>query len=89
MRLARSTSTRCTRLPSGPVWSVTSVVPIIWSATSATFAGELASLMPPPLPRPPAWIWALITQRVPPSSSATRWAARSLYTTSPAGTGTP
>src|SRR3990172_573558 len=77
MRLARSTSTRWTRLPSVPVCAVISVEPIIWSASSATFSTEFATLTPPPLPRPPAWIWAFTTQRIPPSSSATRAAGPS------------
>ena len=75
MRDARSTSTRLTRWPSGPVWAVTSVDPSIWSAISAILAGELPIFTPPALPRPPAWICAFTTHRWPPSSSATRAAA--------------
>ena len=60
------------RRPSGPVWWVTSVMPRIWLATRFhLIAAERASFTPPPLPRPPAWIWALTTTGQPPSPPAT------------------
>jgi hypothetical protein len=50
--------------------------------------GEGASLTPPPLPRPPAWIWALTTQR-PPSSAQIARASSGSAVTLPRGVGTP
>jgi hypothetical protein len=37
-------------------------LPAYWRTSSS----DLATLTPPPLPRPPAWIWALTTQTLPP-----------------------
>ena len=68
MSAVSSTSTLRTSCPSGPVWWVTSFMPRICPASCARLLGVLASLTPPPLPRPPAWICALTTHR-PPSSS--------------------
>ena len=51
-------------------------------------SGDLASLTPPPLPRPPAWIWALTTHR-PPSSSQIFAASSALSVTLPLGVATP
>jgi hypothetical protein len=39
---------------------------------------ERASLTPPPLPRPPAWICAFTTQTAPPSFCAASLASRTL-----------
>ena len=72
-----------------PVCSVTSREPIMRSTASVRSRDELTSFTPPALPRAPAWICAFTTQRFPPTSSATRAAAREEYTTSPGGTGTP
>ena len=59
----------CTIWPLGPVWWVTSVMPSMRSASRAHLVEDLTTLTPPPLPRPPAWIWALTTQTGPPSFS--------------------
>ena len=75
-----STSTRETFWPSGPVWCVTSVMPIICRASCSASAGLLATLTPPPLPRPPAWICALTTTTPPPSFSAIALAAAASVT---------
>ncbi len=61
-----SISSRCTSLPSGPVWCVTSVMPKICLASAAASLAFLATFTPPPLPRPPAWICAFTTT-LPPS----------------------
>src|SRR5579885_1654585 len=74
--------------PSGPVWCVTRFIPRISPATFTASAGLCASFTPPPLPRPPAWIWAFTTT-VPPSFSATVRAFSALSITSPRGTFTP
>ena len=42
-----------------------------------------------PLPRPPAWTWALTTQKFPPSFSAAATASSTVWAASPGGTGTP
>ncbi len=39
---------------------------------------DLHTLTPPPLPRPPAWIWAFTTQTGPPSFSAAATASSTL-----------
>ena len=69
MSAAASTSTFLTLRPSGPVWCVTSCMPMIALAASKASSGVFASLTPPPLPRPPAWIWAFTTA-LPPRSFA-------------------
>ena len=61
MSMPCSMSRRCTFLPSGPVWCVTRFMPKIARALSCASAKSLATLTPPPLPRPPAWICALTT----------------------------
>ena len=43
--------------------------PIIFCAARCASSGDLTTFTPPPLPRPPAWIWALTTT-VPPSRRA-------------------
>ena len=75
--------------PSGPVWWVTSVMPRILLASSFTSAIDLATFTPPPLPRPPAWIWALTTQTLPPSDSAAFTASSTEKAGMPRGVGTP
>ena len=50
---------------------------------------ERASLTPPPLPRPPAWICALTTQTGPPSFCAASTASCTVNAGMPRGTGTP
>jgi anthranilate phosphoribosyltransferase len=74
------------------VCGVTSCIPMIWRAYCSTSSSVLAILTPPPLPRPPAWIWALTAQRsVPVSSSscsAALTASSGVYATMPAGTAT-
>ena len=68
-RAASSISTFCTFWPSGPVCGVTQLhAEDLRRPTARASSGDSASLTPPPLPRPPAWICALTTQR-PPSSS--------------------
>ena len=63
----------------------------VWPSMSAAYflasSGELASLMNPALPRPPAWAWALTTLR---PSAAAAWAAPSgSVTIRPRGIGNP
>ena len=83
-----STRTRLTSRPSGPVWWVTSCMPMISPAAFRASSGVAASLMPPPLPRPPAWICAL-TATGRPSSAAIAAASSAVAATRPPGTGTP
>jgi len=64
-------------------------MPRICEAFSRTSAIDLATLTPPPLPRPPAWICAFTTHTEPPSSSAARTASSTLNAGMPRGTGTP
>jgi hypothetical protein len=65
-----STRTRRTIRPSGPVWWVRSRMPSMSFATDSASSAERASLTPPPLPRPPAWIWAFTTTGKPSSFAA-------------------
>src|SRR5213082_1602248 len=44
-------------------------MPRILDAYARTSSIDFATLTPPPLPRPPAWICALTTQTLPPSFS--------------------
>ena len=83
-----STKTRCITRPSGPVWCVTSRIPNIRFAISTASAASLATLTPPPLPRPPAWICAFTTTG-PPISLAAASTSSTDRATSPRGTGTP
>ena len=66
-----SISSRCTMRPAGPVWWVTSFMPSMLRASSAVSAASFATLTPPPLPRPPAWICAFTTT-LPPICLAAR-----------------
>src|SRR5216684_3370854 len=67
-------------------------MPSIWRARSAACSGLRASFTPPPLPRPPAWICALITLTgLPPaiSSRAAEAASSGVVASFPRGTATP
>src|ERR1700675_2055976 len=67
-------------------------MPRILLASSAASATDLAILTPPPLPRPPAWIWAFTTTPVAPAESrflAAVCASSRVMATSPRGTATP
>ena len=88
MSSASSTRTFLTFCPSGPVWCVTSCMPRIFLASSTASSGLFASLTPPPLPRPPAWICALTTAR-PPNSFAIRPASSGRVRDRPRGVATP
>jgi hypothetical protein len=73
---------------------VTSCMPRICSASfRASASPPLATFTPPPLPRPPAWIWALTTVTWLPVSAMSFFAAASASSTVkagyPFGTGTP
>ncbi len=89
MSAPSSTSSRRTFWPSGPVWWVTSCMPRISPASFLTSGIERASLTPPPLPRPPAWICAFTTHTGPPSDSAAFTASSTENTGMPRGTGMP
>src|SRR5262252_6152879 len=57
-----------------------------WAFTSSM---ERASLTPPPLPRPPAWICAFTTHTGPPSDFAAATASSTDMQATPRGTATP
>src|SRR5438874_5908428 len=80
---------RRTFWPSGPVWWVFSCMPSIWPASSLTASTLLATLTPPPLPRPPAWICALTTHTAPPNCFAARAASSTVNAGMPRGVGIP
>src|SRR5512139_3673247 len=61
---------------------------MICFAYSRASAGVFANFTPPPLPRPPAWIWAFTTTAVP-NSSAMISASAGVSATFPFGTATP
>ena len=88
MSRASSINRRPTTRPAGPVWGVTRVIPSMSPAIRSASAASAATLTPPPLPRPPAWICALTTTR-PPRRRATAPASRAENTASPRGTATP
>src|SRR5271170_6837775 len=82
IRGAAATRTLLTRRPSGPVCLVTRTLPSMALALSKASPSVLQSFTPPlkpflnvPLPRPPAWIWALTTTTVSPLAKS--WAANS------------
>ena len=83
-----STRIRLTMRPSGPVWCVTRRMPIICVAICSASSAVFASLTPPPLPRPPAWICAF-TITVPPRRLAIAPTSDGVCAISPRGTGTP
>ena len=86
--IASSTKTLFTGAPSGPVWNVTRVVPRRAFAASSASCGMETTLIPPALPRPPAWTWALTTT-LRPSRVATARASSEVVATPPSGTATP
>src|SRR5204863_1051858 len=85
---ALSTHTERTLMPSGGVCGVLSIMPRICLAAVSAASGPSATLMPPPLPRPPACTWALTTT-LPPSRWAISRALAGVSAWSPSGTGTP
>ncbi len=89
MSAPSSISSRRTFWPAGPVWCVTSCMPRILPACSRTSSGERATLTPPPLPRPPAWICALTTQTLPPSVRAAATASSTENAGMPRGVAIP
>src|SRR5690242_4066409 len=67
-------------------------MPRIFLASSPASSGDFASLTPPPLPRPPAWICALTTLIFFPPAISSRAAATASsleWTSLPRGTATP
>src|SRR3990172_1642545 len=65
---------------------------MICFAYSRASAGVFAIFTPPPLPRPPAWIWAFTTTPAAPAANrflAAVWASSRVLATSPRGTATP
>src|SRR4030095_13492781 len=64
-------------------------MPRISLARCFTSSIDLATLTPPPLPRPPAWICALTTQTGPPSDLAAFAASSTVNAGMPRGTGIP
>src|SRR5487761_2562229 len=64
-------------------------MPRIWLAYCLTSSFDLATLTPPPLPRPPAWICALTTHTLPPSDSAAAAASSTEKQGTPRGVVTP
>jgi len=89
MSTPSSMSSRRTVWPCTPVWWVTNRMPSMSCAWARTSSSERASLTPPPLPRPPAWICALTTHSGPPSRRAASTASATPNAGSPRGTGTP
>ena len=72
--MSSAISTLCTFFPSGGVWGVFSIMPMMSPDRSFTSSRLLASFTPPPLPRPPAWICAFTTHHLVPVSWASRLA---------------
>jgi hypothetical protein len=64
-------------------------MPNIFFDKSLTSSRDFATLTPPPLPRPPAWICALTTQTFPPSVFAAATASSVEKQAMPLGVGTP
>src|SRR5471032_2201275 len=89
MAAPSSTSSRRTFWPLGPVWWVTSCMPRISLAFARTSSSDLATFTPPPLPRPPAWIWAFTTQTFPPRPLAASTASSTEKHGVPRGVTTP
>ncbi len=63
-------------------------MPNICDASCLTSSRFLAIFTPPPLPRPPACIWALTTHTLPPISRAAATASSTLNATFPFGIAT-
>src|ERR1044071_5518115 len=89
MSAPSSTRSLRTFCPSGPVWWVFSCIPKMEEASLRTSSRDFATLTPPPLPRPPAWICAFTTQTLPPSFFAASTAWSTLNAGKPRGVGTP
>src|SRR5688572_14234866 len=89
MSAPSSISRRRTFCPPGPVWWVSSCIPRIFFERLLTSSMLFATLTPPPLPRPPAWICALTTQTLPPSFFAASTASSTLKAGKPRGVGSP
>src|SRR5262249_4206208 len=98
MSAAAWTSTFETFWPASPVCLVTRGCLNMTSATEATSSRDLMNLTPPkslplslkrPLPRPPAWTWALRTTGPPPSWSNARCASAGVDATMPRGMAAP
>src|SRR5258706_4809875 len=89
MSAPSSTRSRRTFCPSGPVWCVFSIMPRILPAHSRTSLSDFVTFTPPPLPRPPAWICALTTHTLPPSSRAALTASSTEKQGMPRGVATP
>src|SRR5258708_3001975 len=64
-------------------------MPRIFPARSRTSSTDLATLTPPALPRPPAWICAFTTQTLPPSVCAALTASSTEKAGMPRGVGMP
>src|SRR5688572_27753258 len=64
-------------------------MPRILAACALTSARDFATLTPPPLPRPPAWICALTTHTLPPSCLAALTASSTENAAMPRGVGMP
>src|SRR5690349_10712016 len=86
-------SRRCTFFPSAPVWWVTRFIPKIACTAFSASSRVFATLTPPPLPRPPAWICAFTTTTSVPDAFCTRGIAAMASDAdsagSPTGTGMP
>src|SRR5687767_13646833 len=80
---------RRTFCPSGPVWWVFNCMPRIAPACWRTSSRDFATLTPPPLPRPPAWICALTTHTLPPRRLAASSASSTENAGKPRGVGMP
>jgi hypothetical protein len=59
------------------------------AASFFTSSMDLTTLTPPPLPRPPAWIWDFTTQTGPGRLSAALTASSTVKAGLPLGTGAP
>ncbi len=64
-------------------------MPRICEENFFTSSSDFASFTPPPLPRPPAWIWAFTTQTLPPSALAAATASATVKHGVPRGVATP
>src|SRR5476649_2573182 len=64
-------------------------MPRISLALARTSSSDLATFTPPPLPRPPAWIWAFTTQTLPPRPLAASTASSTEKHGVPRGVTTP